>query len=372
MSKQKPPRISLTDVAKAAAVSKGAASLALHNRPGVSPATRERVLCAAKRLGYIPDARISSWMARVRDTNSKDLVPICWLNTSTEQDAWQKYKFLTPYLEAARERGLQLGYSLEEMWLFQPGMTMRRAAQILYQRGIEGVIVTQYVKHFRLEWEHLAAISIEGGIMAPRLHRVAVDFPFNFRLASKMVRRLGYQRVGVCLEIKIDRDWNRAVSAAIRDSNLTIPPSDHVAPLFYGVKGVEWQTAKAQVGPWLKRYKPEVILGHADWLVDCVEAAGFRVPEDIGVVHMATDDDVSDWAGVFSNKRAVGATAVDFAISCIRNRQFGIPETALNTLICGTWHPGRTLIPRCTLRPETSGAILDAGYSNPAAVGAQK
>jgi hypothetical protein len=46
------------------------------------------------------------------------------------------------YLQGARERCRQLGYRLEEIWANEPDMTMRRLSQILYQRSIEGVVVT--------------------------------------------------------------------------------------------------------------------------------------------------------------------------------------------------------------------------------------
>ncbi|WP_236023489.1 LacI family DNA-binding transcriptional regulator [Bifidobacterium miconis] len=48
-------RTSLTDVAKAAGVSVGAASKALHGKPGVSEATRQKVNEIAKRLNYEPN-----------------------------------------------------------------------------------------------------------------------------------------------------------------------------------------------------------------------------------------------------------------------------------------------------------------------------
>lgn len=50
-----PPRTTLKDVAQAAGVSTAAASLALRGRPGVSPATRERVLETAESLRYAPN-----------------------------------------------------------------------------------------------------------------------------------------------------------------------------------------------------------------------------------------------------------------------------------------------------------------------------
>src|ERR1700712_497797 len=44
------------DIARALGVSIGTVDRALHNRPGISPKTRDRVLKAAAKLGYKPNA----------------------------------------------------------------------------------------------------------------------------------------------------------------------------------------------------------------------------------------------------------------------------------------------------------------------------
>jgi LacI family transcriptional regulator, repressor for deo operon, udp, cdd, tsx, nupC, and nupG len=51
------PKPTINDVARAAGVSKGAVSFALNNRPGVAPATRDRILKVARELGWTPSSR---------------------------------------------------------------------------------------------------------------------------------------------------------------------------------------------------------------------------------------------------------------------------------------------------------------------------
>lgn len=53
-------RPTISDVASRAGVSKGLVSFALNDRPGVSPETRERILDAAKELGWLPSIRARS------------------------------------------------------------------------------------------------------------------------------------------------------------------------------------------------------------------------------------------------------------------------------------------------------------------------
>ncbi len=50
-------RPTITDVATAAGVSKGAVSFALNGRPGISAETRQRILATAEDLGWTPSAR---------------------------------------------------------------------------------------------------------------------------------------------------------------------------------------------------------------------------------------------------------------------------------------------------------------------------
>jgi DNA-binding LacI/PurR family transcriptional regulator len=51
------PRPTITDVARAAGVSKGAVSFAFNNRPGLAPETRERILETARAMGWSPSSR---------------------------------------------------------------------------------------------------------------------------------------------------------------------------------------------------------------------------------------------------------------------------------------------------------------------------
>jgi LacI family transcriptional regulator len=98
-----------------------------------------------------------------------------------------------------------------------------------------------------------------------------------------------------------------------------------------------------QVHAWLRENQPDVIVGHNNHLVEWAEQAGFRVPQDMGVVHIATDDDVSEWAGVCSNRRQIGAAAAEWVINLVKERRYGVPKTAMDMVVRGSWQPGRTI-----------------------------
>ncbi|MDD5262957.1 MAG: LacI family DNA-binding transcriptional regulator [Methylacidiphilales bacterium] len=345
MKKRKSSKVSLGDVARAAGISKTCVGYALQNRPGVSKITRERVLRIAKRLGYAPDARMTVLMESVRGAKSKELLPIAWLNTTIEKDAWQKYKFHTPLIEGARERALELGYRIEEIWTRERGMTMQRISQILWQRGIEGVIVTHPAKHLRLKWDHQACVSLGGNLLAPRLHQVIGDMNFNLLLALKVLRRHGYRRIGICLPEQVIWFAHREIRSIAYHFVATAAKSDRVPPLFYkGENEADLLDSEKQVQAWVFRHRPDVVVGTSSRLRNWVKATGARVPEDVGIVHLAVDDDLPDWAGIHSNRREMGATAAEWVISLVQNHRFGVPKIGLNMLVRGSWQPGWTLL----------------------------
>jgi LacI family transcriptional regulator len=342
--KEKPTvKATLGDVAKAAGISKTSAGCALRNLAGVSEETRLRVQKIARRLDYSPDARLTSRMVGLRQAATRDLIPIAWLNTNEKKDAWREYQFLAPYQEGARVRCKELGYRIEEIWTRQPGLKMRRISQIIDQQGIEGVIVSEPARHVRLNWERLAGVCIGGGLLMPQLHRITTNSVFNTSLTLKMLKRFGYGRIGICITEEADRFSGHEIRSAIYYFNSTIPKSRRIKPLFFPYVIKEGDDKK-MVTQWLHQEQPDVIVGHSCHLENWVKDAGYRVPQEVGVVHLAIEDDVLDWAGIYANKREVGRLAADTLISLIQSREFGVPKITSTRLVRGSWRSGRTLL----------------------------
>jgi LacI family transcriptional regulator len=145
----------------------------------------------------------------------------------------------------------------------------------------------------------------------------------------------------------LDRFSHRVVHMMVDYYYLTTPPAERIPPLFQAFKIDEEKQAASDVIAWLQHSRPEAVICLDNRMVSWVKEAGFRVPEDIGVVHLAIDDDVLDWTGIHSRRRECAATAVDWLIALMRNRQFGLPTTPLDISVRGTWSPGCTaLMPR--------------------------
>jgi LacI family transcriptional regulator len=294
-------------------------------------------------LGYFPDARLAATMTGIRRTTIKDLLPVIWLNTDREKDAWHRYTFLTPYLEGARQRFQELGYRIEELWSREPGLSMRRIGQIIESRGIEGVIVTNPARHVCLNWRRLAGVAIGGGVLAPALHRVDMDSTYNLSLALKHLKRVGYQRIGVFLTEQADRFSRHGSRSTVLYFNEKLPRGERVDPLFTPGGSMDVLRDKRLFYTWLQNQTPDVVVCQSSQLVDWLESAGYRVPDDIGVAHLAIEDDVLAWAGIYANKREIGRLAASKLVSLIQQQQFGIPPIASSELVPGIWRNGKTV-----------------------------
>ena len=107
--------VSLQTIARRSGVSRMAVSLALRGRPGVSPATRRKVVAVAKRMGYAPDPELGKLMARMRQRIPQEVRScMAFLIPGVAEESRIIPLTEKKYLEGARQRAGEYGYRLEE------------------------------------------------------------------------------------------------------------------------------------------------------------------------------------------------------------------------------------------------------------------
>lgn len=370
--KPNPKPVGLSQIVKATGFSRTTVFKALRSLPKVGKETADFIRKTARELGYTPDARMIPIMAGVRASKTRELLPLAWLNNTKEERQWRDSKALTPYLEGALRQCHSMGYTLDELWLNAPGMTARRMSKILYHRGIRGIVLPPGGRgdfgtlHLNFDWRQFCWVSMEGALLAPRIHKVVPAHHYNLMLALKRLRRCGYRRIGLFLMRMQERRSQHHYLAALKYFQSGIPREECVSPhihkgaLVPGWPGTlayeEWLASERKkpnggahakprevLGKWIKRERPDVIVGLHSELIYWLTGLGLRVPEDIGVAHLALDDDCADWAGIWENKRYIGAQAVRELVAMIHTNQPGIPDVAHETLIRGTWRLGWTV-----------------------------
>jgi len=102
---------------------------------------------------------------------------------------------------------------------------------------------------------------------------------------------------------------------------------------------------------WLRRHRPEVLIGMEYYVKDRLAELGLSVPRDIALVEFFLDPDGRN-AGVRQNCERVGEVAVEILAGQLQQNNFGIPAVPTSTLVEGTWFDGGSLPLRVTREAE--------------------
>ncbi|MCC9144217.1 MULTISPECIES: LacI family DNA-binding transcriptional regulator [unclassified Arthrobacter] len=263
-------RVTSTDVAQAAGVSRATVSYVLNGRTGqgISAATRDRVLAAARDLGYAP-----STAARTLRRGRSDLV----LMLLPPEPLGRALAIL---IDAASEEVERQGLRLVAHRLPRQG----GAVSLVHSLAPAALILVT-----PLPEPELAALA-DAGIRVASLHQ-AQDDPLapDLGIGARQVQHLadaGHQRIGVAVPPESGYAWRVDVRlAAIADAcaRLRLPPPV-VARL-----GLDAGEAADVVARWLDGPEPVTAAcafddEHAFALLAGLAANGRTAPRDLAVI----------------------------------------------------------------------------------------
>jgi LacI family transcriptional regulator len=341
--------VTLAEIARQAGVCPATVSLSLRNHASISAATRRRITALAKKLGYRPHPGVSALMSSIRSHRPTNFKPVIaaittWIGGPAERDPTRQ-RFFAGAVERARE----LGYTLEEFWLFTPGLTVQRLEGILHARGVHGVLVLPLEKPIVLpfRWERFAAATIGYTFDQAMLHRAVPAYFENVVVALRELWRRGYRRVGLvntaALRDRLLRNWLGAFCAWHSESGPA--PADAVLQIR--------SDDEAQFRAWIKKYNPDAIIFGGTPVYAWVQAMGLSVPRDIGLVALcvAGTPQRVRLACVTEKPEVVAAAAVDLIVEQLQRNEAGIPPDAKEVLITGQWTEGFSVRPPGEVEP---------------------
>lgn len=339
-------RVTIRDIAKEAGVHFTTVSRALARHPSIPLATSERIKRIAKRLDYVPDPMLSALTAY----RSQLRVPtfhgnIAWVNNSFSQHGWNTCTTFDLFFKGATNRANELGYKLEEFWLREPGMTPRRATDILAARNIRGLILSPQPRakmRIRLNWAHFAAVALGYTLAWPPLHTVTANCFQCMQITVRHLRALGYRRLGLVLTPASDERVNHGWSGGLLALRQRWAPEE-VIPIHAPDTITHDGFLK-----WVHDYQPDVVISHELELLDTLEKNGFNVPHDIGFATqtLTSSPHLRKISGTDENAPQTGITAVDILVGMMHCGEWGLPQRVQNTLITGSWHDGETTLRR--------------------------
>jgi LacI family transcriptional regulator len=346
------PRITQTDVARAAGVHNTTVSLALRNSPAIPECTRERIRAIAKQMGYRPDPALQALVAyRNGKMPNRRQETIAYVTNWDSRWGWQDLPAHARCHGGAQRKAAQCGFKLEHVWYGEPGMNQRRLGSVLYHRGITGMILASQRPSAEawndIDWSRLSAIKVGCHPHAPALHSVSPDHAGAVRIAMRRILAAGYERVGLVVPGGWDDFVDQAWSAGFLGEAGHLPEENRIPVLRYAmgvVTGVSpGPVPREALEAWLAEYRPEVLVSASAFVRPPLEELGWSIPRDIGFVDLCLEETPGGAAGVRENCERVGELATEMLIAHLQQNNCGVPAVGTATVVEGLWVDGASL-----------------------------
>jgi len=345
-------RVSLRTIAEQAGVTRMTVSLALRGKPGVSVETRRKVLKAARQQGYRPDPEVSKLMSRIRSRPpSEPRGGLVLLTSGPHARDWMDSRTERKFIDGAVARARDYGYSMEKLWMDEPGLSSERLMEIIWSRGIEGILVAPLVGHgadrsqrkLDMDFSRFSVVQISDTVEAPALNCAIHDQYMSMLRMLGRLEALGYRRMGLVLERALDLRVNRRWTAAFLQYRELHGTGDVPPPLV--LEGAD----QKRFDRWFARHRPDVLISLDRFGLRLLEAHGLDIPHDLGYASLDLDGEDPEFpglSGIDQNARLVGASAADMLVAAIHRRQQGIPLHPIRTEVEGSWVDGATTRPQ--------------------------
>ncbi len=291
-------KVTLADVSRLAGCSKGVVSAVVNGARGniaASPATRERVLAAARRLGYRPNFASQSLARRSTQTIGIYVPPGVGASLGYSYEG----RIVRGVEQACRERG----YDLLVINL-AGGVTPDQCGWRFAEGRVDGLLLlhvphdADWVAALAQAHRRVAAVNYYGPVLS--LASVVFDDATAVRLAVRHLAGLGHRRIGYLGAVDHDLGPGGArraagFRAAVGGLDLEPRPAwlwDHSNRLFRRAAPVGWSPLAGRAGAdyflSLGEAGPTAVVCHDDQLaaalVQRLAERGVRVPQQLSVV----------------------------------------------------------------------------------------
>lgn len=349
-------RVTQTDIARRAGVHNTTVSLALRNNPSISEEVRRRIQELAQEMGYRPDPALQALIAyRTDQLTERRTETLAFVTNGETQWGWRRMPAQEQYFLGAKRRAEAAGYQLEHFWLGAPSMSSRRLGDMLFHRGIRGVLLgydtTQWTAVPAFDWNRFSAVGVGWRSPSLRIHRVTNDPEEALALALRQCLQAGRRRPGLLLPAQWDPGARLSLAAAFRREQAllgacgSIPVfmslGNALSPAFCPARTLLQNTGALR--RWLTTHSPDVILGSRVDALEKLGACGLRVPEDMAFVDLFREEGQGGPAGVRQGCERAGEIAVELLTGQLQRNQQGLPEVPTVTLVENLWCEGESL-----------------------------
>lgn len=340
---------SLRQLAQQLGLSHTTVSEALRGSPRVKPATRARVLKAARSAGYKRNPLAGALMSEMRRSRAgtfRGVLAVLDMD-GAEGRPMGAVRYHRELSKGAMTRAADLGFKADTFTVGQAGLSLERLDSILQSRGIRGIFVLPVRDTpdlTRLDWTHFSGIYSDYVIERPGLHAVCPDHYRAMLTALDRLAASGYRRPGLVMgeshDARLLHRWSAAYQAyqTHHDGMTRLPPL------------VSNFTDQESFTRWFSSVRCDVVLAHNPEVLEWMKAAGARVPETHGFCCLNVLNSIEPCAGLNLQPKLLGERGIELLIGQVLRNECGAPEWPISTTVPSIWVDGPTL------RQQSSGA----------------
>jgi len=339
-------RVTLRQIAEKVGCSRSAVSYALKNHPSISEEKRVEIMKVAEELGWRPNAELARQMALVRSTVIKTEQPQLAFVIKQSSAVFQKGAASFTQLRGAEEYAESRGYGCDVFNIADKPLSARRLRDILFARGIEGIVFFGTVdpempeEYLIIGKEFACAVA---GIRSGKVpyHCITSDFMSAGRLFIEKIVEKGYRRPAVLIPRGLDEQLGYAFTGGISTGLLDLAledrlPIQHLGRTESHIPEYEYDRVKQ----WILRNRPDSIIStdieHSEQLIEELKEYGMNLP--LFSYDFFPPQKVS--GGIDFRQKHIGRAAVDVVVGQLHRGQKGLPEVQRNVQIEGFWVEG--------------------------------
>ncbi|MFA5264365.1 MAG: LacI family DNA-binding transcriptional regulator [Opitutaceae bacterium] len=335
--------ITQKDVARALGVHPSTISLAFGRSPKIPASTRERIMAAAKKLGYVRDPLLSA-LSLYRNSRRRRTFrgALAWLTHVTSGLDWRRVPECCQYYRGALRRATELGYSLTIFELSDYAANPSRLMRVMHARNIRGVLVCPQPRsetRLSLDLSEVATVAIGYSVQAPTVHIVATNFYESIRQMMRQLRARGYRRIGYAItSLHNDRVAGYYLAGYLFEQN-NDSPKDRLAPY------QDTPPNLTSFREWLVRQKPDALITAQSPVPAFLRKLGVTIPDELGVALVSVTDKAGSFAGINEGCETIGGVAVEFLTSLVEHGYRGLPDNPQRLHLQAAWQEGTSVRP---------------------------
>jgi len=346
---QRPPR--LADVARVCGLARSTVSNALNGTGTISARTRRRVQETAEKLGYQPNVHAATLAYSSRRwENRMEVVPVAVLYTGPESFVEQWIE--RSWLEASFGPGLKFAFTLRNL---DKGFDPRRLSRQLYDRGVQGVVLSRMLKKPQLQgfdWSRFSVVQDAGRCLPEWPFDQVRHSPANsMRRLLRLALERGYRRPGCVLYTHpeaIDDDEVRLGEAlAFNAINVKKNPVPPYTASFEDLRpGRRFVRHRAALLAWYREHRPDCVIGFNPAPYHILRYCGVDLPAEAGYLSYMlnySDSENHCISGFWEERYEVARECLDRLLFLITRSRKGAPKRRRTIIVEPEFNEGTTI-----------------------------